>query len=245
MASWPTAPTAVSALPEPVRAAARQKRRDLVRAVGRKGAVGLVLVAREAQERGHAHVVGEQGLRQRLRNRRARKRIARARQRVVGPASEPAPTLCQQRIRRVPDVPGREVRKARVRITDVRDDGHALRVPERFHPGHDRIQAERAVEVQDRGDRNPDARAQCWVERVGVGHDGVQAVVAAHELEHDERAPGVGGGHGLLEPRGAGDRPARHHRGHRHESRRAQQEVASVERHRCGLLLRRAENPGT
>ena len=226
---------------------AATKGRDLVRRIAGMRPVRQVLVGRQRQKRGHAHVVGEKRPRQGLRDRRAGERIPDAGQGAVRPAAEPAPSLRELRIRRVPDVARREVGEARARIPDVRHDGDASGVPERLHAGHDRIQAQPPVERQDLADRNADPRAELRIERVGVRHDRVQAVVASGELEHDERPPVERGAHGFLEPGRAPDGPARHHRRHRDEARRADQKVAAGEHRKPPLRInvRRGETRGS
>jgi hypothetical protein len=53
--------------------------------------------------------------------------------------------------------------------------------------------------------RDGEARAQRRVARVRVGHDGIESVVAALQLDEDEEAPRRGRRRGAREPRHAGE----------------------------------------
>ncbi len=100
----------------------------------------------------------------------------------------------------LPDGHRLEVRKVGVRVADAVDDGELLAVPERLEGAELRVEAEVAVERDDLRRVDLQRRAERGVGGIAVGHERVEAVVAAGELEDDERAAlslgrgvGVGG----------------------------------------------------
>ena len=235
MASCPTCPSAVSACSRSrsPRRCSREERLDLVAPVApetpRRSGTG----SSRGQERRHADVVGEQRLRQRLRDRRAGERIAGPRERRRRPSGRASRAAARAADR--PCARCRAPRNGRGSSSDSRRSSTTatrLASQSAFMPGHHRVQAQRlrrACRTEPTG--IPMRDAQRRVERVGVGDDGVQAVVASHELQHDERAVRCRRRPTDSSNRAApGDRPPRHHGGHGHEPGRAEQEVASAKR---------------
>ena len=90
---------------------------------------------------------------------------------------------------RVPDLDRAEVRKVRRRVADALQDGESLRLPHRDERRERRMQARAIGQLHDAVARDRDARAQRVVRRIGVGHERVEPVVAALELDQHEQAP--------------------------------------------------------
>ena len=106
---------------------------------------------------------------------------------VVEIASQPAVFLNPLRVAgRLPDFRGAEMRAVRVRITDTLHHGQIAGVVKILETGHRAVEANLAVQLQNLVRRQPDARARVVIKIVRVGHDGVEAVVAAGHLQHDE-----------------------------------------------------------
>ena len=118
---------------------------------------------------------------------------------------------------RLPDVHGLEVRTLRVRVADALHDRQLSFLPHRPEAPHAGVEADVVVQADDHvlglAQRGPGLVVQV----VGVGNDGVEAVIAAGHLEHDQdvvlaRRGGLRGpGHEL-----------RDHRAQRHQRRALQ-----------------------
>jgi hypothetical protein len=89
---------------------------------------------------------------------------------------------------RVPDGHRLEVRPVRVRITDALHDRQLPLLQELLQAGQGGMQPHAVVDPADLVLRYLQVRAVLAVVIVAVGHDGVQAVVAAVELQDDEHA---------------------------------------------------------
>src|SRR5207244_1851078 len=97
-------------------------------------------------------------------------------------------------------------RTVRIRITDALNDSQAAAAQQRLQTGEGVVQADVVIDAEDFVPAQPQRRAGLVVEVVGVGDDGVQAVVAAGEFDDDQDClfavlGGVGGpgqetGHG-------------------------------------------------
>ena len=183
-----------------VRAVDRHVRRDARRrgarvALIRRAAVrARERVLRRARNRRHRDGARDHRPRQLAVGVPADQRIDRQRQRVEV-APEPARALRRGHARRRPDVGAEEVRAAQVRIAGALDHGHAALVEDVAQADQVRVQAERvagavAADLQHRSRRDGDRRPARVVEGVAVGHDGVQRVVAAAEVEHHQVARG-------------------------------------------------------
>jgi len=107
---------------------------------------------------------------------------------MVERVAEPAERADILVVRRHPDLGAPEVREVRRRILDALDHRQIARVPDAVQAAEIRMEGERIGDRQHGGGRLADRRAQLGIERVLIGDDGVQAVVAAAELEDDERA---------------------------------------------------------
>ena len=79
------------------------------------------------------------------------------------------------------------MRVVRLGIADAVDDRHLALVPERLDRGHAGVEAVVIVDGQDLILGDTDRRTLVVVERVAVGDDRVQGIVAAGELQHHQR----------------------------------------------------------
>jgi hypothetical protein len=68
------------------------------------------------------------------------------------------------------------------------DDRHPPVLEQPFEADHRGVEAEVIVDLEDLAIRNTEMRPGAVVRGVPVGNDGVQAVVAARQLEHDENS---------------------------------------------------------
>jgi hypothetical protein len=91
------------------------------------------------------------------------------------------------------------VRQVRLRIAHALDDRELARFPARVQLLQRRVQARAVRELHHLVAGDGDAWAQRGVEGIAIGHDGVEAVVAAPQLHQDEqpaRRLGQRGGEG-------------------------------------------------
>ena len=150
----------------------------------------LKLYGPRVRNRRHAHLARRQ---------RAGKLACRrpSRQRIRGYGLEIAPEPSHAcRVGRIcgsPDVEPLEMRAARIQVPGALDDRQPAfveNVPEAAKPG---MQPEGAAarvgpDLQHRACRDGDRRSPAVIERIQIGHDGVQRVVAAAQVEHDQAA---------------------------------------------------------
>jgi hypothetical protein len=106
----------------------------------------------------------------------------------------------------LPDVHRAEVGAIRVGVADALEDGQLAIFEEVLHRGEVGMKANMVGDFQDGLGVNAEGGALAVVGVVGVGHDGVQAVIAAGELDDDEDlAVCAGGLLGALDVEGVGD----------------------------------------
>ena len=105
---------------------------------------------------------------------------------VVEVAAEPAGVRAVVGVAGFPDRGGDEVRAVRVRIADALDDAEIAFLEQRAEEGHRGVQADVVAELDDVLFLLREARPRLVIGVVGVGDQGVEPVVAAGELEHDE-----------------------------------------------------------
>ena len=120
------------------------------------------------------------------------KRIEIAAERVEVLA-EPAGTLRVGRIGGRPDVGAQEMRSAGVLIAGALNQRHASLVENRFQPREPRVQAERhagriGADLEHVAGGHRQRRPAAVIERVGVGNQHAERIIAAGEVQHDERA---------------------------------------------------------
>ena len=80
------------------------------------------------------------------------------------------------------------MRSARVRVADALDDGQLVLVVQRLERLQVGVEADLIVQVEHLVGGDPDLGSKLVIQPVAVGDDGVQAVVAAAELDHDQGA---------------------------------------------------------
>ena len=102
---------------------------------------------------------------------------------LLSGATEPALVADVLRQGSVPDVHGAEVRAVGVRVADAMDDGDLPLVPEPLDGLHARTESGPVVDGQDIFGLDVDRTPEVVVEPVAVGHDGVEIVVSAAELD--------------------------------------------------------------
>ena len=106
---------------------------------------------------------------------------------IVEVTPEPAVGLGLVRVAgRLPDFRRAEVRPVRVRITDALHHRELPGVVKIFEAGQRAMKTDLAVHAQNLLRGKPERRARLVIKIAGVGHDGVDAVVAAGHLQHDE-----------------------------------------------------------
>src|SRR5215471_4131329 len=110
---------------------------------------------------------------------------------IVGEASEPAERLAGVRYPRVPVAHRREVRQARMVVAAPVHDSHPAVFVETLEADHRRMEPERVAHLQNVFRRDANAGASAVIGGIAVWHDGVEAVVAPGELEHDEDSLGM------------------------------------------------------
>ena len=101
-----------------------------------------------------------------------------------------------RRIRRVsrgPDVGAGEMRSAGVLVPDALDQRESTLIEDILQPSEFRMQTQRfaagvAADLQDGPGGNPERRPPAVIERIGVGHQHAQAVVATAQIQHDQIA---------------------------------------------------------
>ena len=127
--------------------------------------------------------------------------------RVVGPLVEAAADPAQPGVvalvepGRLPDRHAAEVRAARVRIPDARNDRQPARFQQLPRVAHRRVQADLAVDLDQPLLGQPDGLAVPGVPVVLERDDRVDAVVAAVELHDDQDAAVFLGAGGVRRPR--------------------------------------------
>ena len=90
---------------------------------------------------------------------------------------------------RVPDLDRAEMRQVRIGVADALHDCELAGEPYLAQRREGRVQADMGVEVEEALARDREPRPQPRVERIAEGHHGVEAVVAAAQLdEHEELA---------------------------------------------------------
>ena len=80
-------------------------------------------------------------------------------------------------------------------VADAVDDCHVAAVIDVLQRGHLRVEANLVVNLDDPLFGNAYGRAVVPVQRVAVGDDGIQVVVAPGELEHYQNRVFLGAGH--------------------------------------------------
>ena len=102
-------------------------------------------------------------------------------------ARDPALSLDLLAVRcAVPDLDRAEVRSIGARVADAEHQGQLARLPGRHERLQGLVQAEMRVELQDLVARQGEPGPGLSIGRILVGHDGVQGVVAAVQLEQDQ-----------------------------------------------------------
>ncbi len=81
-----------------------------------------------------------------------------------------------------------EVGEARMIVADAVDDREMPILVEPLETGHGRLQSEVVVELAQLGRADAKLRPRAVVGVVGVRHDGVQPVICARQLDHDQNA---------------------------------------------------------
>ncbi len=115
---------------------------------------------------------------------------------AVEVAAEPAFALGAIGVgRRLPDFGRAKMRPVRIGIAHALDDGEMAVVEERFEAGQIRIEASVGIEPEDLFGRQGEPGPGAMISVVGEGHDHVEAVVAACQLDdHKDGAVLAGGG---------------------------------------------------
>jgi hypothetical protein len=90
----------------------------------------------------------------------------------------------------VPDLDRAEVRQVGLRVAEAEQQRQFVLLPQRHQRRERRVQPEAGVEPQQVGGRQRERRPQRRIGRVGIRHDGVQAVVAALQLDQHQHAVG-------------------------------------------------------
>ncbi len=124
----------------------------------------------------------------------------------------------------LPDVDGAEMRAIGPGIADALYPGELSGVPGGHQWAQRGVQAKAIVQVEDAGRRDGEIGAQAGVFRIREGDQGIESVVAAFELDQDERSAVLR--RGRLR-RGDGRR-GHGHRGECHAQTGQAQEVATV-----------------
>ena len=205
----------------------------------RQSRIALEDVRRHGFHRGHEGVLGGE------RERRGGADVHGAPARIlltlrqVQQATEPAGIDVAAGRGRVPDVHGAEMRAVRVRVADALDDRQRAAVVELLQARHAGVERQTIVKAQRGLGVHRQIAAGVVVGAVAVRNHRVEPIVAAAELEHDQRSPVRARGRGrrrrLLREDGAHER-RRHHRSGRDERQPARHEAATVQVGRAGSL---------
>ncbi len=75
------------------------------------------------------------------------------------------------------------MRAVGVGVANALDDGHIPLIPKLLQRCHGRIEADRIIDGQDLLRVDPHHRTVVHVERVGVGDDGIEGIIAPRQLE--------------------------------------------------------------
>jgi hypothetical protein len=114
--------------------------------------------------------------------------VSRAVVAVIGQPAEPAKRLAAVRRPRVPESHRREMRQARMFVsTSVHHRQQPVFV-QSFEADHRRMKTEAVGGLDDVTVRDSELWPRPVIGRVAVGNDGVQAVVAARQLDDDENS---------------------------------------------------------
>src|SRR5262249_21310813 len=125
-------------------------------------------------------------LRHLLTNRDRHRRVATGTG-IVEVTSEPSGSLETLRVAgSLPDFSRAKVRAIRVRVANALNDGQLPGIIEVFEAGKILVESHLVVEAKDIFLRETDAGAGLAIIIVAVGHNGVEAIIAASHLEHDE-----------------------------------------------------------
>ena len=110
----------------------------------------------------------------------------RVRRHGVGQTAHPAIFLAAVGRRSVPVGHGREVGVGRVFVAAAVHDGQLAFLVQALEAGHAGVQPEVIVKNAQAVLRQPDAGPRAVIGVVGIGHHGVEAVIAAREFQNDE-----------------------------------------------------------
>src|SRR5262249_43514699 len=97
----------------------------------------------------------------------------------------------------VPYIHRPEVRTIRVRIANAIDNGDAPLIPQALDGPHAGMEAKIIIDGQDILGGNMYRGAEIVVQPIAVWHNGIEAVIAAAQLDDDKRFVSYGGRHGI------------------------------------------------
>ena len=119
---------------------------------------------------------------------------------VADDAAQPALRADLFGLAGVPDVHAAEVGTVGRGVADAVDDGHLAGVVQRLDFGQGGVEGKMVVDGQGGGGGDAHGGAAVVIAPVGIGDDGIEAIVAAGELDDDEDGVFAGGGHNGAAP---------------------------------------------